>query len=115
MGDYKMIEAADNDDKKDDDSDGLNADKVDDGKSKDSFAVANQDKNKEDNEETGAGSKAECEKSLAENTEAAEKLDIVEGMAIDDDVNGEASIFQHVEKIKESDKTAIDKASEKER
>ena len=53
---------------------------------------------------------------MAENTEKAERLDIVDmETGIDDDVGGsEANLFRHVIEAKENDKSAVDKADEKE-
>ena len=97
---------------KDQSSDGLNSSKTD-SESKDSFGVVSKENERKDEQDSGSGNKSESEKSLAENTENAEKLDIVEGMAVEESVDGEANIFQHVDNEKETDKTSIDKANEK--
>jgi len=52
---------------------------------------------------------------LSEETQNAEKLDIVEGVATEENMEGEASIFQHVNSEQEKDRTAIDKAKDEER
>ena len=95
-------------------SDGLNSQDQD-SKSKDSFGVTSENKENNKDEETGSGDRSESEKSLAENTEKAEKLDIVEGAAVEDSCLGDANIFQHVANEKETDKTALDKADEKDK
>merc|ERR1711936_1543771 len=65
-------------------------------------------------DDSGAGTASGCEKSIAKDTEKVEKLDIVDGQAMEEDQQGEASLFQHVENERETDRTAIDRADEKE-
>ena len=100
--------------KKDQGNDGLNTNNSD-SSSKDSFGVVGKDEEDEKKDESGAGSSSDCEKSFAKDTENVEKLDIIDGQAMEETNQGEASLFQHVENEKETDKSAIDKANEKER
>merc|ERR1719382_451228 len=67
----------------------------------------------EENAEAGAGTSADQNKSLADTAETAERLDIVEGEATGKDNQGQASIYQHVMDQRDDDKSAIDKADEK--
>ena len=114
--DQKAVDAASDQDpnNQDQSSDGLNSQDQD-SKSKDSFGVTSENKETNKEEDNGSGERSESEKSLAENTEKAEKLDIVEGAATEDSIMGDANIFQHVANEKETDKTAIDKAEEKDK
>ena len=93
-------------------SDGLNSDDRD-SESKDSFGVKSKEEKAED--QAGAGSQTKNDKMLSEETQNAEKLDIVEGVATEENMEGEASIFQHVSSEQEKDRTAIDKAKDEER
>ena len=78
-----------------------------------SFGVKGKDDDTEEEAEAGVGTSAEQEKSLADNTDNAERLDIVEGDATGEDDQGQASIFRHVMDQRDDDKSAIDKADEK--
>ena len=114
--DQKATDASNENEQKpehDQGSDGLNTDTKD-SESKDSFGVKTNNEKREEDMESGTGNKSDNEKLLAENTENAEKLDIVEGMAVDESEHGEANIFQHVDSEKETDRTAIDKAKDNE-
>ena len=114
--DQKAVDAAQNQEQSKDEqsSDGLNSEETS-SKSKDSFGVVSEEKEMEKDEAEGAGNSSECDKTLADiNTDKPEKLDIVEGEAVENSEMGEASIFQHVKNEKDSDRTAIDKADEKE-
>ena len=100
--------------KKDQGNDGLNTNNSD-ISSKDSFGVVGKDDEKDETkDDTGAGTSSDCEKSFAKDTEKVEKLDIVDGQATEEDSEGEANLFQHVENERETDRTAIDRANEKE-
>lgn len=100
--------------KKDQGNDGLNTNNSD-ISSKDSFGVVGKDDEKDENkDDTGAGTSSDCEKSFAKDTEKVEKLDIMDGQATEEDSQGEANLFQHVENERETDRTAIDRANEKE-
>ena len=99
--------------KKDQGNDGLNTNNSD-SSSKDSFGVVGKDEEEEKKDESGAGSSTDCEKSFAKDTENVEKLDIIDGQATEETNQGEANLFQHVENEKETDRSAIDKANEKE-
>ena len=78
-----------------------------------SFGVKGKDDDTEEEAEAGVGTSAEQEKSLADNTDNAERLDIVEGDATGEDDQGQANIFRQMMDQKDDDKSAIDKAGEK--
>ena len=99
--------------KKDQGNDGLNTNNSD-SSSKESFGVVGKDEKDENKDDSGAGTASDCEKSIAKDTEKVEKLDIVDGQAMEEDQQGEASLFQHVENERETDRSAIDRADEKE-
>ena len=61
-----------------------------------SFGVQGKDDDTEEEVEVKAGTSAEQEKSLADNTDNAERLHIVDGDATGEDDQGQASIFKHV-------------------
>jgi len=100
-------------DKRDQGSEGLNEDKSNQSSSDKSFGIKGKDDETEDEAEAGAGTAAEQDKSLADNTDNAERLDIVEGDATGEDDQGQASIYRHVMDQRDDDKSAIDKADEK--
>ena len=77
-----------------------------------SFGVKGKDEEEEEKEEGGAGTRAEEERSLAEDTSAAERLDIVEGSGTGEESRGEAQAFRHVMDQREEDRAAVDKAEE---
>ena len=93
-------------------TDGLNSDERN-SESKDSFGVKSKEEKIEDN--AGTGSQTKNDKMLSEETQNAEKLDIVDGVATEESMEGEASIFQHVNSEQEKDRSAIDKAKDEER
>merc|ERR1712106_1134150 len=101
-------------DKKDQGSEGMNEDKSNQSSSDKSFGIKGKENDNEEEAEAGVGTKADQEKSLADYTDKAERLDIVEGDATGKDNQGQASIFQHVMDQRDEDKSAIDKADDKE-
>eukprot|EP00092_Neocalanus_flemingeri_P022654 GFUD01024574.1.p1 GENE.GFUD01024574.1~~GFUD01024574.1.p1 ORF type:complete len:2240 (+),score=854.36 GFUD01024574.1:478-6720(+) len=100
-------------DKREQGSEGLNEDKSNQSSSDKSFGIKGKDDETEEEAEAGAGTTADQEKSLADNADNAERLDIVEGDATGEDDQGQASIFRHVMDQRDDDKSAIDKANEK--
>ena len=93
-------------------SDGLNSDEKD-SESEDSFGVNNKREKKD--EKAGAGSQTKNDKMLSEETQNAKKLDIVDGLATEESLEGEANIFQHVNSEQDKDRSAIDNAKNEER
>merc|ERR1711997_685457 len=93
-------------------SDGLNSDEKD-SESEDSFGVNNKREKKD--EKAGAGSQTKNDKMLSEETQNAKKLDILNGLATEESLEGEANIFQHVNSEQDKDRSAIDKAKNEER
>merc|ERR1712106_483494 len=83
-------------DKKDQGSEGMNEDKSNQSSSDKSFGIKGKENDNEEEAEAGVGTKADQEKSLADYTDKAERLDIVEGDATGKDNQGQASIFHHV-------------------
>merc|ERR1719320_922364 len=100
-------------DKKDQGSEGMNEDKSSQSTSEKSFGIKSNDDETEEEAEAGVGTSAEQNKTLADTTETAERLDIVKGEATGKDNQGQASIYQHVMDHRDDDKSATDKADEK--
>jgi len=100
-------------DKKDQGSEGMNEDKSSQSTSEKSFGIKSNDDETEEEAEAGVGTSADQNKTLADTTETAERLDIVEGEATGKDNQGQASIYQHVMDHRDDDKSATDKADEK--
>merc|ERR1712106_656992 len=64
----------------------------------------------------GVGSKSENDqkKTLSDDTNKVERLDIVQGEEIEGEEGGEsANLFRHVIEEKETDRSAVDKADDK--
>jgi len=100
-------------DKKDQGSEGMNEDKSNQSTSEKSFGIKGKEDETDEEAEAGLGTSADQKKTLADTTETAERLDIVEGEATGKDNQGQASIYQHVMDQRDDDKSAIDKADEK--
>merc|ERR1719320_723869 len=100
-------------DKKEQGSEGMNEDKSSQSTSEKSFGIKSNDDETEEEAEAGVGTSADQNKTLADTTETAERLDIVEGEATGKDNQGQASIYQHVMDHRDDDKSATDKADEK--
>ena len=77
-----------------------------------SFGAKDMDDDTEEEAETKGGTSAEQGKPLTDNTNSAERPDIVEGDATGEDDQGQASIFRHARDQGDDEKRAIDKADE---
>ena len=91
----------------------MNKDESKQSSSDKSFGIKGKDDDTEEEAEAGAGTTANQDKSLADNIENAKRLDIVEGDTTGEDNRGLASIFKHAMDQRDDDKSAIDKADEK--
>jgi hypothetical protein len=78
-----------------------------------SFGLKGKDDGTKEEAEAEAGTSAEQEKSLADKTNNAERLDLVEGNATGEDDQGQVSTFRQVMDQRDDKKNAIDKANEK--
>ena len=78
-----------------------------------SFSVVSDKKSKEDTEDkSGRGTKAEQEKTLADESLKGERLELLEGNMTGEEGQKNADTFQHVMDQREEDKAALDRTDE---
>ena len=77
---------------------------------KDSFSVISREQKEEkESEKAGRGTETEQERTLADDKQKSERLELVEGQVTSDEGQRKADLFQHVMDKRDEDRAALDR------